>query len=130
MAMLALVCCCSLVSAASETFVQIADGAVNGEISSDGLARAFRGIPYSSPPVGELRFEAPTQVQPWGGVLDATVDGAACPQVCMLPSWACPPVTDEDCLYLNVFTPRLAQIKSKLPVMVFLHGSYIYISSF
>ena len=31
---------------------------------------AFRGIPYASPPVGDLRFAAPCPVAPWDGTLD------------------------------------------------------------
>jgi cholinesterase len=43
--------------------------------------------------------------------------------VCTDPPHVCPVTTSEDCLFLNVFTPRLAHIQEKpAPVMVFMHG--------
>jgi hypothetical protein len=38
-----------------ETLVTVAQGALRGEITPDGLARAFRGIPYATPPTGGER---------------------------------------------------------------------------
>ena len=40
---------------------------------------AWRGIPYATPPVGELRFRAPRPLQPWNGVLDGLHFGAMAP---------------------------------------------------
>ena len=85
------------------------------------------GLPYASPPVGDLRWRAPTPPAPWQGVRKALAAGSPCIQ------YASPlggidtapvdtPVGDEDCLYLNVYAPRSATITSFLPVMVWIHG--------
>ncbi|HZQ42218.1 MAG TPA: carboxylesterase family protein, partial [Acidobacteriaceae bacterium] len=70
----------------------------------------FLGIPYAAAPVGRLRWVAPQEPAKWAGVRDASSYGAACPQ---LPSAWLPEMlgrkemqTSEDCLYLNVWTPR------------------------
>ncbi|KDR18975.1 venom carboxylesterase-6-like [Zootermopsis nevadensis] len=81
---------------------------------------AFLGIPYAAPPVGELRFKAPEPPQPWGNILNATQDGPMCMQKNYLePN---PRVQgQEDCLYLNVYTPDLLP-KVPLEVIVNIHG--------
>jgi para-nitrobenzyl esterase len=77
----------------------------------------FLGIPYAAPPVGPLRWQPPQPAPAYTGVLQATQFGSSCPQV------ATPfgkPSVDENCLFLNVFTP--ARPHGKLPVMVYFHG--------
>ncbi|GCD96106.1 carboxylesterase/lipase family protein [Embleya hyalina] len=104
-------------SVATSTVVRTDAGAVRGRI--DSTARVFQGIPYAAPPEGELRWASPERAEPWQGVRDATKPGNRCAQgggVIDEPS------TDEDCLFLNVTTPR-ATGKRKLPVMVWIHGN-------
>ncbi|MEV4596589.1 carboxylesterase family protein [Amycolatopsis sp. NPDC049253] len=72
-------------------------GRVRGR-TEDGLA-VFRGIPFARPPVGELRFAAPTG----DGVCEAHEFGPPPPQPPGPPSNA---VTGEDWLTLNVWSPR------------------------
>jgi para-nitrobenzyl esterase len=97
-------------------------GAVAGE-AENGIC-AFRGIPYAQPPVGDLRFRPPVPAGPWRGTLQATDATRVCPQVRNDSSEDYPdsrPVyDDEDCLYLNVWTPR--PDRQKRPVIVFIHG--------
>ena len=60
-------------------------------------------------------------VNPWNDTLKALVDAPGCTQHCKLPYAVCPPITSEDCLFMNIFTP-LNISASKLPVMFFIHG--------
>ncbi len=91
-------------------------------VDLDGCER-YAGMRYAKPPVGDLRFRAPQRVEPWEGVHDATEFGPCAPQP--------PPLagtlittgelrTDEDCLFLNVYTPRADD--RRRPVMVWIHG--------
>ena len=81
----------------------------------------FAGIPYASPPVGDLRFAAPIPPESWEGVRETKRFSPASPQ---LPGEGLtdrfPVRWDEDCLYLNVVTP--ASDDKKRPVYVWIHG--------
>ncbi len=80
----------------------------------------FLGIPYAKPPVGALRCWMPPQPPAkWAAVRQAKAFGPICAQVTTLGPFAGPPNSNEDCLYLNVFTP---DVKAKLPVLVWIHG--------
>jgi para-nitrobenzyl esterase len=83
----------------------------------------FKGLPYAAPPVGSLRWRAPEPAVTWAGTRDASKVGNACPQKrgLSLEGGGDPGILDEDCLNLNVFTPRVEQT-ARLPVMVWLHG--------
>jgi para-nitrobenzyl esterase len=83
----------------------------------------FRGIPYARPPAGALRFRPPERPDSWSRIRDATRFGPAAPQSLGLLG----PVfslgitrTDEDCLFLNVWTPGLDG--QRRPVLVWIHG--------
>src|SRR5256885_15898368 len=58
--------------------VKTETGIVQGKVQ--GSSRAFLGIPYAAPPVGELRWKAPAPPVAWQGVRDATKFGARCMQ--------------------------------------------------
>ncbi len=98
------------------TLITLSDGDVQGHIN--GSTREFLGVPYAAPPTGALRWRPPAPVTPWGGVLDASSYSAACPQ---LEGIVGTPGENEDCLYLNVWTPDPAPVEP-LPVMVWIHG--------
>lgn len=89
--------------------------------SSDSLGNIFLGVPYATPPLGDLRFAAPEAHATWSTPLDCTEQKAGCIQECTLPDAFCPPSTSEDCLFLNIYTPHGATPGS-VPVMVFIHG--------
>ena len=85
--------------------VETKQGPVRGLITNDGVAE-FLGIPYAAPPVGNLRWKPPEEHSPWTDVLQTTSFGSNCPQNNENGTYAGPVnVTDESCLFLNVFTP-------------------------
>ena len=49
-------------------------GKIKGKKVTENVLR-FTGIPYAKPPVGELRFRAPVDPDPWTGIKDATEFG-------------------------------------------------------
>lgn len=65
----------------------------------------YFGIPYAAAPVGPLRWRPPEEPLAWSGVREAVAFGADPIQpVGMRTSRA--PSMSEDCLYLNIWTPK------------------------
>ncbi|XP_030060309.1 fatty acyl-CoA hydrolase precursor, medium chain [Microcaecilia unicolor] len=97
---------------------------------TDRQVEAYLGIPFAKPPVGPLRFSSPQPAECWNGVRDATSNPPMCLQsqhmievIRLIMKTDIPPLpVSEDCLYLNVYTSARRKKKSKLPVMVFIHG--------
>lgn len=97
-------------------------GKVRGALTNDGKVRAFKGIPYAAPPVGQLRWQPPQPAAKWKGERDATQFGARCMQAPIYKDMVFrDPGPSEDCLALNVWTPAGAK-KNSLPVMVWIYG--------
>jgi len=91
---------------------------------ADGV-RAFKGVPYALPPVGDLRWRAPQRAEPWSGERDAGQVGAICVQPPANGDNGVGPLPmSEDCLTLNVWAPaeRPGDQAEPLPVMVWIHG--------
>ena len=108
---------------ASHLTVKTVQGKVRGKTINDGKVKAFLGLPYAAPPVGDLRWKAPEPAARWKGVRDATSFGARCAQGSLFKDMAFQDSgPSEDCLFLNVYAPSDAKAKSKLPVMFWIHG--------
>ena len=102
--------------------VKVEQGKVHGKPINDEKVRAFLGIPYAAPPVGDLRWKPPQPTPKWKGVREALTYGAHCMQVPFPDMIFQDAGMSEDCLYLNVYTPADAKNSSKLPVMFWIHG--------
>jgi len=108
--------------AANPLTIKTDKGKVEGTLTTDGQIRAFKGIPYAAPPVGNLRWQAPQPAAKWHGVLAAHDFGHRCIQTNVAPDMTFrDPGPSEDCLTLNVWTPANAKPGS-LPVMVWIYG--------
>lgn len=79
---------------------------------------SFKGIPYAKPLIDRNKFEFSQSVEPWDGVYDATSHRSTCTFFCLLRQQI---VGDDDCLYLNVYTPNMDKTARKA-VMVWFHG--------
>jgi len=108
-------------SAQAQVKASVESGVLAG--SSGETANVFRNIPFAAPPVGKLRWAPPQPPVAWTGEREATANGPSCMQPMNADGspnsgGANGPVS-EDCLQLNVFSPKDAR---KAPVMVWLHG--------
>ena len=122
----------------STGIIQTDKGKVRGVLNSDGDVEIYAGIPYAKPPVGELRWRAPQDPEPWEGILECDRFAPMSMQVTNLPIYDSlvriigyhdykislkdnyvPPVS-EDSLYLNIWKP--AGECRDLPVLVYVHG--------
>lgn len=107
--------------AEDESIVVTQNGPIQGVVGP--TYRAFLGIPYAASPTGSRRWSPPVPHQPWKPqVLQATEYGAGCPQRCVLPPHTCPVRQSEDCLFINIYTPRVQAHQPLLPVMFFMPG--------
>jgi para-nitrobenzyl esterase len=100
--------------------------------TQDPAVTAFKGIPYASPPVGQLRWREPQPPSSWQGVRKADQFSPSCLQLFVVKAMLNLSTTafdeyipqgefSEDCLCLNVWTKAKSSAE-KLPVLVWIHG--------
>jgi para-nitrobenzyl esterase len=113
--------CASSLSAQEAKPVRTDKGPVQGT-AVDGVT-VYKGIPFAAPPVGDLRWRAPQPHAEWKQVLAADKFAPACMQTpIVMPALGLDALTvNEDCLYLNVWTPAKTA-KDNIPVMVWIYG--------
>src|SRR6185312_5337268 len=116
--------------AASGPLAIAEDGTFRGVATS--TMDEFLGIRYAQAPVGDLRWRPPRRPERTQGIQDATQFANHCPQPASpfgLPS------LNEDCLFLNVFTPVRKNSGNDgnrdhggpLPVMFWIHGGALVV---
>ena len=107
-----LLCACSVAPVRLQT--------PNGQLLgyTDEQVQHFLGVPYAQPPTGALRWRPPQPVKPWEGTLNAQQNSAICVQFSPLTGRV---TGNEDCLYLNIWTPA-AKTAAPMPVKVWIHG--------
>lgn len=107
--------------------VQTSEGKLSGLKEPNSTITVFRGVPFAAPPVGDLRWRAPQPPAAWQGIRKATEFSASCMQhkdIERLPwsrEFMVQNQVSEDCLYLNIWTPRVGSAAG-LPVIVFIYG--------
>ena len=80
----------------------------------------FKGVPYAGPVSGANRFKAAPPLQSWTGVRDTLRLGPPSCQPDKSYYGINEPSPDENCLFLNIWTP--ATDGRKRPVMFYNHG--------
>jgi len=117
-------------SVSNKAIVNTSSGKIEGYQENQQFV--FKGIPYAAPPVGKLRWLPPQPVKSWGGIRSAKGFGSIAPQYQlpggeMMENLRIDEPQDEDCLYLNIWTPEADG--SRRPVMVWIHGGTFIIGS-
>lgn len=102
-------------AALSNPVVEVANGFVQGALSEyvEGV-NTFRGIRFADSTAGENRWIHPPKPSNWTGIQNATTFAPNCPK---------PGDTgDEDCLFLNIWTPENFTTESNYPVYFWIYG--------
>uniref|UniRef100_A0A914ZDY6 Carboxylesterase type B domain-containing protein n=1 Tax=Parascaris univalens TaxID=6257 RepID=A0A914ZDY6_PARUN len=110
--------------------VWVEQGLIRGKIYKigDNYMQIFRGIPYAEPPIGKLRFRKPVKRSRWHQEYLAIDYGAPCLQFMDFHrydkfSGQNMENENEDCLFLNVFSPYEPEDEGKLyPILFWIHG--------
>ncbi len=106
------------------------NGQVWGVQGTNSRITVFKGIPFAAPPVGENRWRAPQPASNWEGIRDcsrfAPISVQDTPGIgndIYIREWHVDSdiPMDEDCLYLNVWTPA-KDMSEKHPVLVWFFG--------
>ncbi|ODN01293.1 Esterase E4 [Orchesella cincta] len=102
------------------------EGYFMGTMNGRKLA-AYEGIPYAEPPVKNRRFKAPEPKRPWKGIMKTQKPGNTCLQT--HPLYFFRVTGDENCLFLNLYTPKIPyrDDNKTYPVLLWIHGgSFMY----
>lgn len=106
---------------------------IGSDLSATSGTYAWKGIPYAKAPVGDLRWRAPVEAEPWTTPRYTQTFGNACSSAgrlygpgrnnrydATIGTTLGQTLGSEDCLYLNIWRP--ASASTGLPVIVWVHG--------
>jgi carboxylesterase type B len=117
-------CSAVAIEARSDTppIVSVKNGSYSGVYSQGYDQDFFLGVPYSQPPVGDLRFQVPQPLNhSWTGTTTATQYGPECIGYGS-DTWTLGNIVSEDCLTINVVRPAGISADAALPVLFWIHG--------
>ena len=106
------------IASPDESVITTRAGQYQGLIDTAGV-RSYRGIRYAQSTAGVNRWTPPRRPEKSANTTRAIDYGPACLQPTRVS--AAMLKTDEDCLFLNVWTPA-SESRARLPVMVWIHG--------
>jgi para-nitrobenzyl esterase len=109
---------CAAASWADNATVTTNRGPVRG-FEDNYTTWVWKAIPYASPPVGELRWQAPQDPVAWTEIKQSKEFCSWCPQTGD-DNGATVFKGSEDCLYVNIWRPRSSE--KDLPVYFWIHG--------
>lgn len=102
--------------------VKVENGTIEGNYDTRSGLQMYFGVPFAKPPVGDLRWKAPQPLDNWKGVLQTKTFGPRPVQAIVFGDMnSRSNGVNEDCLYLNVWTPANRNTKG-LPVLVYFYG--------
>ena len=111
--------------------VRVENGDLRGIPAADPRITVFKGVPFAAPPIGDLRWRAPQPCENWSGEtlannfapISMQETPGVNPDNIYTKEWHVDQnmPMNEDCLYLNIWTPAKTE-DEKLPVMVWFFG--------
>lgn len=108
--------------AQSPPAVQLQNGTYHGLYNQNYDQDFFLGMPYSQPPVQDLRFRVPQSLNTtWDGPRNATQYSPQCIGYGS-DTWVLGNNISEDCLTINVVRPAGTTPEDALPVAFWIHG--------
>jgi carboxylesterase 2 len=113
----------SHVAAVASPIVQTRNGYLQGTASDyvDGV-NVFKGIRFANSTAGVNRWTHPPHPDTWTGIRNATEFANGCPQSTGPPGSGGAITGDEDCLFLNIWTPENFTTTSNYPVYFWIYG--------
>jgi para-nitrobenzyl esterase len=101
---------------------KIENGIIEGNYDTKTGIQTYFGVPFSKPPVGDLRWKNPQPLENWTGVKETKKFGPRPMQTVVFGDMnSRSNGVSEDCLYLNIWTPAKRNTKD-LPVLVYFYG--------